>query len=159
VLKRPWNIPDLPVFSLVTQNESRFNMNICTYVTAISMQPKLYAIAIYKGTQTLDYALKSDSAVLQLLNKNHFTAVKKLGQGSGFNYDKISWLQKKNMLDEFCGFPVLQGTCANMLLSKVRTLDTGGDHLLYIYKVEKYKSQSEHCLTTKILRDKGIIRA
>jgi flavin reductase (DIM6/NTAB) family NADH-FMN oxidoreductase RutF len=123
------------------------------------MQPKLYAVAIYNGTYTLDFAQKSDTAVLQLMNKNHYALVKKLGQGSGKTYDKIAWLQKKNMLEEAWGFPVLKSGCAYMLVNKVTTLDTGGDHLLFVYKVEKHKSQNDHCLTTKILRDKGIIRA
>ena len=52
-MKRPWNIVDHAVYSLVSyDNENNINMNICTYVSAISMKPKVFMIAIYYGTKT-----------------------------------------------------------------------------------------------------------
>ena len=45
-MKRPWNIISPPVYSLVTYDEEgKVNMNICTYVSAVSMKPKMYSIA------------------------------------------------------------------------------------------------------------------
>ena len=52
-MKRPWNIIDSPIYSLQTVDEKgKINMNICTYVTAVSMKPKIYAIAIDYNTLT-----------------------------------------------------------------------------------------------------------
>ena len=40
-MKRPWNIIDLPVYSLLSNDvNGNINMNICTYVSAVSMKPK-----------------------------------------------------------------------------------------------------------------------
>ncbi len=49
--KRPWNLIDVPVYSLVTRNGDETNMNLCTYVTAIA-KPKRRAsstIAIFSS--------------------------------------------------------------------------------------------------------------
>ena len=41
-MKRPWNIIDSPIYSLQSvDEEGKINMNICTYVTAVSMKPKI----------------------------------------------------------------------------------------------------------------------
>ena len=74
-------------------------MNICTYVSAISMNPKLYAVAVYENTQTLENIEESDYAVLQLLHESHFHLVKKLGQTSGMKYNKEQYLKKKDLLN------------------------------------------------------------
>jgi flavin reductase (DIM6/NTAB) family NADH-FMN oxidoreductase RutF len=134
-------------------------MNICTYVSAISMQPKLYAVAVYYGTRTLELASQTHEAVLQLLGSEQYRLVKTLGQRSGHAIDKMQLLSKRSLLTEFEGFPVLKDCCATMLLRKMQTVDNDGDHALYIYRVEKSKSIHERYLTTGLLRDKGIIRA
>ena len=46
-MKRPWNIINPPIYSLVTYDETdNLNMNICSYVSAVSLKPKLYSIAM-----------------------------------------------------------------------------------------------------------------
>lgn len=52
-MQKPWNLINLPVYSLATSTNDKANFNICTYVSAISMTQKLYAVAIYLNTQTL----------------------------------------------------------------------------------------------------------
>ncbi|HCN37941.1 MAG TPA: hypothetical protein DIS94_09550 [Bacteroidetes bacterium] len=101
ISKKVWNIPDLPVYSLATYDrKSKVNMNICTYVTAISLKPKLYAVAVYEKTKTLKNIKNSDICVLQLLSKSQFNLIKKLGQTSGINFDKENYLNNKNFLEE-----------------------------------------------------------
>ena len=69
-MKRPWNLIDLPVYSLLTLDEEGvINMNICTYVSAVSMQPKIYSVAIDYKTKTYQNLTNSQVAVLQLLTK------------------------------------------------------------------------------------------
>ena len=47
-MRRPWNIINLPIYSLQTvDSNGKLNMNICTYVSVVSMKPKIYSIAIY----------------------------------------------------------------------------------------------------------------
>jgi flavin reductase (DIM6/NTAB) family NADH-FMN oxidoreductase RutF len=158
-MKKPWNLPDLPVYSLSTMFEGNGNMNICTYVSAISMTPKLYMVAVYDNTHTMDMLLQSDYAVLQLMNKADYRLTAKLGKQNGKRFDKISFLHKKGCLDSWNGFHVLKNACAWILLKKTKTMETGGDHRLFVFAAENFKSQSDDILTTHFLIDKGLIRA
>ena len=89
-MKRPWNRTNQNIYSLITFNESNiFNMNICTYVSVINMQPKIYAISIDYNTLTyLNLNKNNNNYVLQGLSTNNIDTVKVLGKKSGLNYDK-----------------------------------------------------------------------
>lgn len=156
-MKKPWNLPDLPVYSLATFHKDKMNMNICTYVTALSMHPKLYGIAVYENTQTLENITKEDYAVLQLLNKNHFSLVRKLGQTSGKIYNKQNYLEKKEMLSSWKGYRILKDIAAVVLLKK-QSRQITGDHHLFVFEMVEYKSFHQDYLTLDDLRNKKIIR-
>jgi len=156
-MKRPWNIPDMPVYSLATYNHHVLNMNICTYVTAISMKPKLYGIAVYNDTQTLKNVQESEYAILQLLHPSQYALVNVLGKKSGKNYHKHAYLTKKGLLQSWNGYEILKNITACLLLKKISFQQTG-DHVLYIWEVEKFASFSTEALTTSLLSEKKIIR-
>ncbi len=40
-MKRPWNRTNLNIYSLATYNKKEINMNICTYVSVVNMNPKI----------------------------------------------------------------------------------------------------------------------
>lgn len=157
-MKRPWNLPDYPVYSLATYGSAGVNMNICTYVTAISMQPKLYAIAVYDNTKTLENLQDSNEVVLQYLHKDQYTLVRQLGQQSGFKVNKDQWLRKRKLLTTWQGREVLQGAAAYVYLKKIKVVATQGDHQLYLFELKKYAASSTELLTTQLLSDKKIIR-
>jgi flavin reductase (DIM6/NTAB) family NADH-FMN oxidoreductase RutF len=157
-MRRPWNLIDSPVYSLATYAGGQVNMNICTYVTAISMGPKIYAIAIYKNTKTLENMQNTEHAILQFLHPEQFKLVKNLGQRSGVNFNKHRYLSKNNLVEDWNGYDVLKNTAARILLQKIDFKETG-DHLLFTFKAEKYKSYHPEVLTSEILRIKKIIRA
>lgn len=158
ISKRFWNIPDLPVYSLATyEHNLKVNMNICTYVTAISLKPKLYAVAVYKKTKTLKNIKKSNVCVLQLLSKSQFNLVRKLGQTSGMNFDKNNFLKNKNLLEEWENYKVLKNVSGRILLKKISFQKTG-DHYLFIFKVIKSKTYNTDYLNLKLLSEKKLIR-
>ena len=117
-------------------------MNICTYVTAVSLHPKLYAIAIYENTQTLENIKKSDRSVLQILRKPHIDLITLLGKKSGMDIDKQAFLEKKNRLENWRGLPVLKDAAAYLLLEKQSSFTTG-DHELFTFSVKHYRTQHE----------------
>ena len=43
-MRRPWNRVDLPVYSVSSRLNDQHNMHICTYVSAVSMEPKRYMV-------------------------------------------------------------------------------------------------------------------
>ncbi len=122
------------------------------------MQPKRMMVAIYHGTQTLENVEKDQEFVLQLLDENQYALVNLLGKQSGKKIDKISRLEKRKLLNEWEGYPVLQQALAVMLLKVANEME-GGDHRMYLCDVVSYKNMNEgNALTTGVLAEKGIIR-
>ena len=155
--KKPWNLINAPVYSLATEDQGVINMNICTYVTAISMKPKLYLVGVYDGTQTLQNILQKDRAILQLLSKSQINLVTNLGNKSGFKFNKDAWLRKRNLLTNWNGYEVLKDVAAHLLIQKIST-QQAGDHLMCLFEVMDYCSYSSDVLTLDDLREKKMIR-
>ena len=158
-MKRPWNIINLPIYSLVTYDEKdNLNMNICSYVSAVSLKPKLYSIAIDYTTKTYDNLKLNSFVVLQLLSKSHLKIIRKLGKTSGYLFNKEKYLRSKEMLEDWRRNIVLKDTCALIELKKINEINLEGDHAIFIFSVSKYSTLSEDgILTFKDLIDNKII--
>lgn len=155
--KKPWNRVNLPVYSVASRGDDGFNMHICTYATAISMQPKRFAVCIYKGTKTLDNINEQPHFVLQVLSKNQFSIVNLLGKKSGKKVDKMKILERRKLLDAWEGFKILRDSLAVINLKVINSFD-GGDHIVFVCDVQKYKNLNEgEELSLKTLREKKII--
>lgn len=142
-MKKPWNLANSPVYSLATYSGEVFNMNICTYVSAISLKPKQYMIAVYKNTYSLDLLNSGATCVLQLLAKNQLSLVRNLGQKSGYKFDKRQWLSKNDLLDQWNGYTILKEAVAFVELEEITQVDTKGDHLVFCFDVLRSKTKSE----------------
>lgn len=157
-MKKAWNIPNLPVYSLASYNHlGVVNMNVCTYVSAISMKPKLYSVAVYNNTQTLDNIEQNEFAVLQLLHSSQYHLINKLGKSSGKNYNKYNYLFKKSILTYWEDFVVLKDCSALVLLKKINAMQTG-NHKLFVFEAQKSKVFNADYLQLNTLREKKIIR-
>ena len=142
-MRRPWNNVNFPVYSLSTKSEQTFNMNICTYVSPVSMHPKMYCIALDYKTLTYDFVNNSNKAVLQFLNSSHKPIVKPLGKKSGFSFDKIEYLNNKSLLKDWESFKVIDNCNAYLLLEKQGSENINGDHELFWFTVIKTKNVSD----------------
>lgn len=157
IRKRPWNRVNLPVYS-VSSHGNKANMHICTYVSAVSMQPKRMMVALYEGTLTLENVQNSGHLVLQLLSSHQYNLVNLLGKQSGHAIDKIARLHKRDLLQEWNGFFVLKEALAVMELKTMAQINAG-DHTLFVCDVAAYKNLNDGMpLTTQILHEKKIIR-
>ena len=158
-MKRPWNIINPPIYSLVTYDETdNLNMNICSYVSAVSLKPKLYSIAIDYTTKTYDNLKLNSFVVLQLLSKSHLKIIRKLGKTSGHLFNKEKYLKSKDMLDNWRKNIVLKNTCALIELKKNNEINIEGDHAIFTFSVLKYTTLSEdRILTFRDLIDNKII--
>jgi flavin reductase (DIM6/NTAB) family NADH-FMN oxidoreductase RutF len=156
-MQKPWNMIDVPVYSLATYDVERVNMNICTYVTAVSMKPKQYIVAVYQNTKSLENLKEGKTAVLQLLHRSQVRLVKTLGKTSGKTYDKDRYLRKYNHLEQWKGYDVLRNTSATLLLRQQWSRITG-DHTLFLFDVMAHRSTDGDMLTLRHLREKKIIR-
>jgi flavin reductase (DIM6/NTAB) family NADH-FMN oxidoreductase RutF len=155
-MKRPWNLPDLPVYSLATFVGEQVNMNICTYVSAVSMKPKRYMVAVYEGTQTLWNLQRNDRAVLQLLSLKHLPLIRTLGKKSGKKYNKQSYLERKGWITHWNSYSVLKNAAGYV---ELRTIwdHSGGDHQLFLFDVVGHRATSERILTLSDLRQHKLI--
>lgn len=158
-MKRPWNRPDYAVWSLSTKDQSgKYNMNICTYVTAISMKPKQFAIAVYKGTKTYENIKKSNTAILQLLGEHQSDVVRNLGKSSGFDKDKVAIVNKKHPIIFTQDMAIISDCLGYCIIEFNQIIETGGDHDLIVGNVVSYKNLNEgEVLTTKKLGELKII--
>jgi flavin reductase (DIM6/NTAB) family NADH-FMN oxidoreductase RutF len=156
--KKPWNRVNLPVYSISSKEGDTNNMNICTYVSAVSMQPKRMLVAIYQGTKTLELVNKTGHFALQMLPEYQHRLVDLLGKKSGNTINKISRLEKRKLIAIWNGFKILQDAVAVMELKVINTME-GGDHKLFLCDVAAYKNlNGGNVLTLDVLRQHKLIR-
>ncbi len=143
-MRRPWNLPDHPVYSLATYSD-RLNMNICTYVIPLSRHPKLYGVSLEIGSFTEKAVLKTKRAILQLLTREHSPFIRTLGMKSGKDYDKQKFLYTKGLLTTWKDRKVLNGSAAYIDLELIDSIPSG-DHNFCRFKVNSYKSLRDNSI-------------
>ncbi len=159
IRKKPWNRINLPVYSISSRFDNMYNMNICTYTSAVSMKPKQLMVAIYNDTKTLEIVNNSTTFVLQLLAAKQYRMVDLLGKKSGKNIDKISRLEKRKLIAEWNGYKILKDALALIELEVVNTMQAE-DHTLFLCTVIDYKNLNEgEALTLDNLREHRLIRS
>lgn len=157
-VKRPWNIVNVPVYSLATYRENRVNMNICTYVSAVSMKPKLFMVAIDYTTLTFKNLEKNEHSVLQILHRDQQPLVNLLGKKSGKSIDKQEKLEDKKALANWNGNRVLDNACGYLQMTVKERANIGGDHELFYFEVKKSSTKNEEgVLMFQDLINEGII--
>ncbi len=161
-MRKLWNRPNQPVWSLVTRDEKgNANMNICTYVTSVSMEPKLMLIAVYEDTKTLENLAANPTApvLLQLLSESLAPVVRICGKQSGKRIDKLIRLRKRHQLGLYEGLPYFEQAAGAMLLQPTSRTTCGGDHQLLIGRVTWSKNiEDVPILTTDYLKEHKFIR-
>jgi flavin reductase (DIM6/NTAB) family NADH-FMN oxidoreductase RutF len=164
-MKKPWNLINSPVYSVCTEHDGQLNMNICTYVSAVSMNPKQYLVALDYNTLTHKRVKEQGEFVLQLLSEKQATSVRNLGQKSGKSFDKNGFLMRKQktsdenyILQEWHNYRVLTHCVCTLKLQVVNSMDAA-DHEMFLCNVLAYKVwNTESPLTVDILRDQKIVR-
>ncbi len=159
-MRKLWNRSALPVWSLVTKDVTgKINMNICTYVSAVSMEPKLMMVAVYHNTKTHDNCVVGSEVLLQLLSSDQAKLVRLLGQTTGRVKDKITLLKKRELLSQYKDWSHLTEAAGFVVGTIESLIAVGGDHDLAIVRVTAHKNLRETLpLTTEILRAEGLIR-
>jgi len=157
-MKKPWNRINIPVYSVSSQYGEKQNMHICTYVSAVSMQPKRFMVALFKGSLTLELVEKNKHFVLQLLEEKQYRLVDLLGRKSGRDIDKIALLEKRKVTTDWKNFILLKDALAWMELKVISSIDAG-DHIMMLCDLVSSKNVREgNPLTLDTLRDKKLIR-
>lgn len=161
--KKPWNRVNLPVYSISSHNgKGNHNMHIITYATAISMQPKQFICGVYRGTKTLENITQHNKFVLQLLSAKQYNLVNMLGKKSGYQTNKMAYLQKRNLVKQWKDYYVLSDALAIIEMEALPVLlpnTASPDHTIFLCNVLEYKNlHTGEPLTLDILRQKQLIR-
>lgn len=155
--KRPWNRVDQPVYSIASAWNGKANMNICSYAVPVSMKPKMYVVAFYHNTRTLELVKANPEFLLQLLEVRHHKLVKLLGKTSGYKADKLKKI--KAPIEWHANLPYLSDALAFIHLRVDSMIETG-DHLSAICHVKGYRNLNiGKPLTLDYLRYKKVISA
>ena len=153
---RPWNRIPQPVYSLSTLHQGKINMNICTYVTPITMDPKQYLVGVYHDTQTFTALQATGQGLLQSLTIPQAPLVRPLGQKSGQSFDKHTYL--KNKSQRYHNLAYLPQSLSILHIT-VESWIPGIDHDLVICNVVSWKNLTNHTpLTLTYLKENKIIR-
>ena len=158
-MKRPWNRVNSSIYSLLTHNiKYEINMNICTYVSVVNMNPRLYAISIDYNTLTYKNLISSKSnLVLQCLGKKNIEIIRSLGKKSGSVFDKNSYLKNKQLTTAWNKFTVLKDVAFLVELKEPKIIHEMSDHALFLFSVKSYKNFKNKFLTFNDLIKKKII--
>lgn len=161
-----------PVFSLATINgDGSTNMNILTYATPVGIQPRTWAISLYRKTASHANFVSQRAGVLQLLCAPHASLVYPLGGKSGADTNKeaacaaagFPWLALPT------GERLLPQCTSYLRLVQVGELVNAGEHDVAICRVEEMFAEDGPCaaaplstacekpLCTAALRDAGLI--
>lgn len=156
--KRPWNQTDHPVYSLSTIDiEGVANMNICTYVSAVTLKPKKFMVAVDIKSQTHVNITKSMIGVLQLLSEKDIDLVRRLGKKTGKEKNKLKTLKDRTTI--WKEFTVLTSAYSYLYIEFSKRLEVG-DHDLFVGEVifSKLINTEQSYLHLESLRAAKIIR-
>ncbi len=158
-MKRPWNRTNSNVYSLLTHNlKAEANMNICTYVSVVNMNPRLYAVSIDYNTLTYKNLIcSSGNVVLQCLGKKNISVIRSLGKKSGLVFDKMVYLKKNQLVTSWNNFIVLKDVAFLVELKDPKIIHEMSDHALFLFSVKSYKNSKNEILVFNDLIEKNII--
>ena len=190
VLTQPTEAPPVlnsPVYSMATLNaDGTTNMQILTYATPVGVNPRTWAVSLYRPTLTHANWLARKSGVLQLLCEPHAPLVHALGGRSGRDDDKASvcaaagfeWMEPpsqwgalpEDVSVDASSLPRLLPGCATYLrLVQVEghELTSCGEHDLVLCRVEgmvsppgsegEQRAKMDDALSTARCRELGLI--
>lgn len=154
-MQKAWNRPNREIYSLSTLDEHGVaNMNICVYVTVISMKVKHYALGVDPHSKTFDNIQHNSQVLLQLLSKEDIQYVRTFGYSSGFTKQKLQGITTA----QFESLQYLKSCLAITHLDCTIEKQIG-DHILVTAKQLKTKNVNEgEPLRLNDLKEAGIVR-
>ncbi len=106
---------------------------LASWFQQVSFEPPLVAVCVKAGRPIEALAQGSGHLALNLLAEGDFASLKRYGKG--FEPGVDPWAEDPDSLVAGAPAPVFAQGYAHLVLKLVRTLETGGDHLIYIGEV------------------------
>lgn len=115
------------------QHEGSRTGFLASWAQQVSFEPPLVAVCIKAGRPIQQLIEGSHAFALNLLAEGDFASLKRYGKG--FEPGVDPWAEDPDSLLEGQKAPVFAKGYAHLVLQHTRTLDSGGDHLIYIGEV------------------------
>lgn len=152
-----------PVFSLATNAAAGGGvptMNLVTYMSAMSIEPRTISIGLYRGTQSWANFLDTRKGVIQVLRKKHMPLFELLGKTSGRAVDKAAAAQDAGFaVARFFGHSVIADCYGFLEIEMLGSRPVSvGDHDIVICAVANHMSNPANeadVLYTHHLREAG----
>lgn len=106
---------------------------LASWFQQVSFEPALVAVCIKAGRPIEALIQGSGHFALNLVAEGDFGALKRYGKG--FEPGVDPWAEDPQSLQEGQAAPVFAGGYAHLVLKHAKTLETGGDHHIFIGEV------------------------
>ena len=133
-------------------------MNICTYVSVVNMNPKIYMIAIDYSTLTYQNLITNKSSIiLQGLSKKNIKLVRSLGKKSGKKFNKNRYLEKNKLTQKWKNYTILNNVSFAIELTEQEEIHQMRDHAIFVFKMKSFKNFNQDILSFNELIENKII--
>jgi flavin reductase (DIM6/NTAB) family NADH-FMN oxidoreductase RutF len=141
------------IYLLTTAHEDRVNGMIASWVTQVSYEPPLIAVAIHPNRYSHGLIEKSASFALHVIKKSQKNLVMQfMGSDSDEKFNGVDWQPGKT------GCPLVKG-CAAWFECQLRDHVQPGNHSIFIGEVMNAATESDEViLTTRDYRGQYIGR-
>jgi len=120
-------------YSVTSRNSNEVNAMVLNWMTQVSFEPRMLAIAVQKTSYSYKLIQESKVFVLNIFNQEDFELIKPITKGRSKNPDKMEEI--KYSLDSVTGAPLLEDAAAYLECKVVNIQDVGGDHNIIVGEV------------------------
>ncbi|MHB0877977.1 MAG: flavin reductase family protein [Anaerolineae bacterium] len=133
-----------PVVLVASRYRDRVNVMAASWVTPISMDPPMLAVAVHKSSLTHDFIERSGEFTLSLPPRSLMERVRDSGMMSGYDVDdKVGQIGLRLVAAQAVDTPVVAGCLGYLECSVVEAYDAGQDHTVFFAEVAAASAEAE----------------
>lgn len=133
-----------PVVLVVSRYRDRVNVMAASWVTPISMDPPLVAVAVHKSCLTHDYIERSGEFTMSMPPRSLMERVRDSGMISGYDVDdKAAQVGLRFTAAQAMETPVVAGCLGYLECSVVEAYDAGQEHTVFFAEVAAATVEAE----------------
>lgn len=141
-----------PVVIVTSTWRGMSNAATISWLTSLSMDPPLLAIAVHSERHTADMIQASEEFVINIPSPAMMKQTAYLGAVSGVDSAKLEEADLKTFRGMRVGAPLIEG-CLAWIECGLRDVQQTGDHLLFVAEVVKVQALSEAYAEYWLLED------
>jgi flavin reductase (DIM6/NTAB) family NADH-FMN oxidoreductase RutF len=133
-----------PVVLVASRYRDRVNVMAASWVTPISMDPPMVAVAIHKSCLTHDFIERSGEFTLSVPPRSLMERVRDAGMVSGYDVDdKVAMVGLRLAAAQALDTPVVAGCLGHLECTVVEAYDAGQEHTVFFAEVAAAAAEAE----------------